>query len=186
MRQLILSLTVLILVVGCSGGSDGQEDQDSAESTSTEVDSTAIVTLEPTSTDEPEPTPTTEPTNTPEPSSTPTSSPTATATSTATSTPTVTPTPEPTPTPTPTLEPTPIPTSTPLPAPKVYQGSGDSVVDIEKPDSSGVGVLYVRGNAGSRHFAVQGFDAANESTSLFVNTTDPYEGITPGQVPKFL
>lgn len=58
----------------------------------------------------------------------------------------------------------------------VYDGSGDSVIKIEVPDDEFV--LYVSGNAQSRHFAVKGYDASGKMTELFVNTTEPYEGIT--------
>lgn len=58
----------------------------------------------------------------------------------------------------------------------VYDGSGDSVIKIEPPDDEFV--LYVNGNAESHHFAVKGYDASGTMTELFVNTTEPYEGIT--------
>lgn len=62
----------------------------------------------------------------------------------------------------------------------VYDGSGDDVIDIQKPGGpSAPALLYVRGNAESRHFAVKGYDATGSSTGLLVNTTDPYEGVRP-------
>ena len=103
-----------------------------------------------------------------------------TATMAPTATPKPTNTPAPTVTPEPTATPTevpPTPTATPAPEPKVYDGSGDSVVDIQKPDSSTpAAIAYITGNADSRFFAVIGFNATGTQTSLLVNTTDPYEG----------
>lgn len=76
---------------------------------------------------------------------------------------------------TPTPEPT--PTEEPLvPDPAVYEGSGDSVIDVEPPSESWV--LYVKGNAESDYFSVKGYDEDGEYTELFVSDTDPYEGIT--------
>ena len=63
-----------------------------------------------------------------------------------------------------------------VPEPYVYEGSGDSVIEIEHPE--GIYVLYVKGNSDSRHFAVKGYDEDSNNTELFVNTTDPYEGVT--------
>lgn len=63
-----------------------------------------------------------------------------------------------------------------IPDPIVYDGSGDSVIKIDHPDEAFV--LYVKGNSESRYFAVKGYDASGNMTELFVNTTDPYEGIT--------
>jgi len=60
----------------------------------------------------------------------------------------------------------------------VYDGRGDSVVDIEKPDGDAA-LLYVKGNAGSRYFGVTGFDDDGNRTDGYVNAVDPYEGITP-------
>jgi hypothetical protein len=40
-------------------------------------------------------------------------------------------------------------------------------------------LVYVRGNAESRHFAVESFDASGQQLDLLVNTTDPYEGVVP-------
>ena len=58
----------------------------------------------------------------------------------------------------------------------VYDGSGDSVLKIDHPE--GVYVFYVKGNSESKHFAVKGYDSKGNRTELFVNTTEPYEGIT--------
>ena len=73
------------------------------------------------------------------------------------------------------------PTAT-VPTPNVYTGSGDSILDIEKPDDEVL--IYVRGNSASRHFGVTGYGADGECTGLFVHTSlrpqpDPYEGVRP-------
>jgi len=65
----------------------------------------------------------------------------------------------------------------PIPEPNVYESAGDDIIDIEKPEDELLAIMYVRGNEASRHFAINGYDAAGERTYLFVNTTDPYEGI---------
>ena len=86
-------------------------------------------------------------------------------------TPTVTLTPRPTPTSTPTE--TPVPTLETI----VLSGSGDSVVDVDKPDMPAI--VHIRGNAEGRYFGVRSLDASNESIELLVNTTDPYDGLRP-------
>ncbi len=58
----------------------------------------------------------------------------------------------------------------------VYDGKGDSILSIEHPQ--GAFVLYIKGNDESRHFHVRGYDSKGDSTELFVNTSEPYEGIT--------
>lgn len=75
-----------------------------------------------------------------------------------------------------TSEPSPEPTQTPIPAPVVYSGSGDDVIEIDPPE--GVYVLHITGNASASHFAVKGFTSSGDSTELFVNTVDPYDGVT--------
>ena len=65
----------------------------------------------------------------------------------------------------------------PIPEPNVYEGSGDDIIDVEKPGDENAAIMYVKGNQESRHFAVKGYNDAGESTHLFVNTTEPYEGI---------
>lgn len=74
-------------------------------------------------------------------------------------------------------EPEPEPEPETVPDPIVYSGSGDNVIRIEKPEEGPV-VLFIRGNQDRRHFAVTGYDENDNYTNLFVNTTDPYEGIT--------
>ena len=39
-------------------------------------------------------------------------------------------------------------------------------------------MLYIKGNDAGRHFSVTGYDDNDNRTNLFVNVTDPYEGIT--------
>jgi len=65
----------------------------------------------------------------------------------------------------------------PVPDPIVYTGSGDDVIQVEKPEEGPV-MLYIEGNEAERHFAVTGFDENDNQTELFVNTTSYYEGIT--------
>lgn len=74
-------------------------------------------------------------------------------------------------------EPEPEPEPAPVPEAIVYEGNGDDVIKIEKTEEGPV-VLFIKGNEESRHFFVKGFDDNDNSTELFVNTTDIYEGIT--------
>lgn len=162
--RFILATLLAVALVACGETSDGgpaaTPGNDSAGARAT----TTITA--PKATDEPEtPTAAIEPTSTPEP----------TATATLTPTPKPTNTPTPTATPEPTSTPTPEPTATPLPQPVVYSGSGADVIDIQKP---GDAVLAsIRGNAESRYFGVQSYDANGQQVGLLVNTTDPYEGV---------
>lgn len=84
-------------------------------------------------------------------------------------------------------EPEPEPEPEPIPEAIVYEGTGDSVIKIEKTEDGPV-VLFIKGNGEGRHFAVKGYDDDDDPTELFVNTTDPYEGITldPGGTTKML
>ncbi|MCX7617674.1 hypothetical protein [Tepidiforma sp.] len=59
-----------------------------------------------------------------------------------------------------------------------FSGSGSDIIDI-RPIGDIPALLYVKGNSSGRHFAVTGYDANQSRTDLFVNTTDPYEGIVP-------
>ena len=170
--RLLLTILLVVVLVACEG--EHEDDPTSTAATDAAAQATATIGApEPTAaaTDEPEePTATSEPTSTPEP----------TATATLTPTPEPTNTPAPTATPEPTSTPTPEPTATPAPQPVVYSGTGDNVIDIQKPGGADAAVVaYVRGNAESRHFAVENFDAGGEQIDLLVNTTDPYEGIVP-------
>ena len=73
-----------------------------------------------------------------------------------------------------------------IPEAIVYSGSGDDVLEIEHPD--GVYVFYIKGNDVSRYFSVKGYDENGNPVDLFVNTTDPYEGvrIDPDQITTML
>lgn len=120
---------------------------------------------DPTAASEPDDTPTTEPpTPTPEP---PTDTPTPAPTDTP-APPTDAPTPEPpTDTPTPILPPTPI----------ALSGSGDSIVDVQKP--AGPMLALISGNGDNSFFAVTSLDANNQPQDLLVNTVETYIGIRP-------
>lgn len=65
----------------------------------------------------------------------------------------------------------------PVPDPIIYTRNGDDIIKIEKPEDGPV-MLYIKGNDDSRHFSVKDYDANDNRTNLFVNTTSPYEGIT--------
>lgn len=93
--------------------------------------------------------------------------------------------PEPTTTPEPesTPEPEALPTEdvpeTPAPAPVepvVYMGSGDDVLEIELLE--GGCAFHVTGNQADRYFGVIGYDGSGKRIEAFVNTSDPYDGIT--------
>jgi hypothetical protein len=171
-RLLLIGLLATALLIACGG--ETEEAEPTGRSGASSVEATVAAPRQATATKAPEeseaPTATSEPTSAPEP----------TATATLTPTPEPTNTPAPTPTPEPTSTPTPEPTATPIPQPVVYSGNGDNVVDIQKPGDPGDPVIaYIRGNAESRHFAVENFGATGEQIDLLVNTTEPYEGIVP-------
>lgn len=69
------------------------------------------------------------------------------------------------------------PTSTPEPNPVFLTGSGDSVIDFSNPFT--MAVVKITGNNEGRHFAVINYDNNGKYLDLLVNTTDPYEGISP-------
>jgi len=69
------------------------------------------------------------------------------------------------------------PVEEPEPEPIILSGSGDSVVDIEKPDKAMV--VHIIGNKSSNHFAVINYDKEGERIELLVNTTESYDGIRP-------
>lgn len=77
----------------------------------------------------------------------------------------------------PVAEPEPEPEEEPVPDPIIYTGSGDDVIQIEKPEEGPV-MLYIEGNQAERHLAITGYDEDDNRTNLFVNTTSYYEGIT--------
>lgn len=63
------------------------------------------------------------------------------------------------------------------PEPVVYTGTGDDVVEITPP-ANDIWLLRVTGNSGAHHFAIKGYDENGEYVELFVNTTEPYSGVT--------
>lgn len=91
---------------------------------------------------------------------------------------------------TPTKQPTPTkqaPVATPAPTaampiagsfPYTFTGTGDSIVDVSAYADQPV-LLGIIGNAASRHFAVQSYDADDNPVELLVNTTDLYLGSRP-------
>ena len=85
--------------------------------------------------------------------------------------------PEPTATPSPTD--TPEPTSTPIPPPEpvFLEGTGDSIVNVDKPEVAMI--ARIAGNSCNRHFAVKSIDENNETIDLLVNTSDSHEGVVP-------
>ena len=81
---------------------------------------------------------------------------------------------EPPPTKIPTETPIP-PTATPEPEPIIFEGTGDTVLDVDKPDVPML--VHVTGNECSGHFAVIPYDI--DRNSSLVNTTDLYNGVVP-------
>lgn len=69
------------------------------------------------------------------------------------------------------------PQQIPEPEPITLKGTGDSIVDIDKPDIAMV--VYIQGNAGSRYFGVTSYDKDGNRIDLLVNTSEPYDGIRP-------
>jgi len=57
----------------------------------------------------------------------------------------------------------------------ILNGSGDSIVDIDKPDLPMV--VHIVGNSSSGYFGVTSYDKEGEYLDLLVNTTEPYDGI---------
>ena len=60
---------------------------------------------------------------------------------------------------------------------KTYAGSGDQFIELEPFDES-IWAFYITGNEAGHHFAVTGYDKDNNYVELFVNTADPYSGVT--------
>jgi hypothetical protein len=177
MRAILVSIMLLLLLTACEAEADTAATPEGATAqapaaTRQQSQSAATVTTAPATA-----------TATVVSPATPTPTATVTATATATPEPTATPqptaTPVPTATPQPTATPTPVPpTPTPVPEPVVYTGVGTDVISIEKPGGlASAAVVYVRGNAAGRHFAVKSFGADGSQIDLLVNTTDPYEGV---------
>ncbi len=66
---------------------------------------------------------------------------------------------------------------------KEYSGSGDDILLVEKPDSDLPALLVIRGNSSSGFFSVSSYDENQEQIDLLVNTTNPYSGIVPVDLP---
>ena len=138
------------------------------------------------------PTETVAPTFTTAPSATntlqPSNTPTLANTATATPTPSISPTPTITPTPSKTLPPSKTPTDTQTPKPSetpsetpnpfALSGHGDSVVDVQKPDTAGPAIAVITYHGGS-NFVVWNYDATGNQLNLLVNTIGTYTGTVP-------
>ena len=57
----------------------------------------------------------------------------------------------------------------------ILNGSGDSIVDIDKPNVPMV--VHIVGNSSSGYFGVTSYDKEGEYLDLLVNTAEPYDGI---------
>lgn len=66
---------------------------------------------------------------------------------------------------------------------ETYSGVGDDVVEISKPDQGLPALLVVSGNQKSKHFAVLARDDSGNRIEALVNTTEPYTGIVPIDLP---
>ena len=78
----------------------------------------------------------------------------------------------------PSATPPPPPTVTPEPAPIHLSGSGDDVINLDRP--AGAALMHVSGNAAGGHLlAVTAYGANGELIDMLVNTNDPYEGVHP-------
>jgi hypothetical protein len=64
-----------------------------------------------------------------------------------------------------------------------YSGTGDDIVKISKPDQGLPALLVVSGNRNSRHFAIIARDNSGNRFGALVNTTEPYGGIVPVDLP---
>ena len=64
-----------------------------------------------------------------------------------------------------------------------YSGTGDDVVEISKPDEELPALLVITGNREDRHFAVIARDDSGTRIGALVNTTEPYRGIVPVDLP---
>jgi hypothetical protein len=56
-----------------------------------------------------------------------------------------------------------------------FSGSGDSIINIDKPDIPMV--VHITGNSSSTYFSVTSYDKEGEYLELLVNTTETYDGI---------
>jgi len=66
---------------------------------------------------------------------------------------------------------------------KEYEGNGDDIITLEKPDENLPALLVVNGNRSERHFSITGYDGNRNRTNLLVNTTDSYSGIVAVDLP---
>lgn len=64
-----------------------------------------------------------------------------------------------------------------IPETIIYEGSGDDLIDITRPDSQKNYLIYIEGNNSENHFSVLGVDDSGNDTILFVNTVEYYEGL---------
>lgn len=66
---------------------------------------------------------------------------------------------------------------------KEYEGNGDDIITLDKPDDGLPALLVVNGNRSERHFSITGYDGNRNRTSLLVNSTDHYSGIVAVDLP---
>lgn len=83
----------------------------------------------------------------------------------------------PSPTKKPTNTPRPTSTRTPIPEPIFIEGTGDSVIDINKTFS--LGIMHIINTSSRGNFSVWNYDANNEMIDLLVNTIGEYDGHMP-------
>jgi hypothetical protein len=58
-----------------------------------------------------------------------------------------------------------------------YEGNGDDVITIKKPEKGQPYLLSILGNSERRHFSITGYTTDSNYTDLLVNTSDFYSGI---------
>lgn len=75
------------------------------------------------------------------------------------------------------------PREAPAQAHETHSGTGDDVVEISKPSDGLPALLMVSGNREGRHFAVIARDESGSRLGALVNTTEPYIGIVPIDLP---
>jgi hypothetical protein len=71
------------------------------------------------------------------------------------------------------------PTTTTIPAPKVYDGTGTQVLQIENPSGTGEFAIVTLTHNGSSNFAVWSLDDDLSQVDLLVNTIGSYSGTRP-------
>ncbi len=64
-----------------------------------------------------------------------------------------------------------------------YEGRGDDIIAIDKPNDNLPALLVIVGNRTEKHFAITGYDENRNRTGLLVNTTDRYSGIVALDLP---